>query len=143
MLQGRKIPFVKDVKYLGLIFYRIVTWRVHTETVPTKAFRKFIRLYPILKTERLSTNTELNLHEALIMSERTYACLSWEFAADNHLLKLQRLQNRVLRTISNLPRHTVTHDLHRAFKISHVYDYVTKMCMKQEEAIQNHDNINV
>jgi hypothetical protein len=29
----------------------------------------------------------------------TYACPGWEFAADNHLLKLQRLQNKVLRTL--------------------------------------------
>jgi hypothetical protein len=28
----------------------------------------------------------------------TYACPAWEFAADTYLLKLQRLQNKVLRT---------------------------------------------
>jgi hypothetical protein len=26
----------------------------------------------------------------------TYACPAWEFAAESHLLKLQRLQNKVL-----------------------------------------------
>jgi hypothetical protein len=31
-----------------------------------------------------------------------YACPAWEFAAEIHLLKLQRLQNKVLRTIGNL-----------------------------------------
>jgi hypothetical protein len=31
----------------------------------------------------------------------TYACRAWEFAAGNRLLKLQRLQNKVLRTIGN------------------------------------------
>jgi hypothetical protein len=36
----------------------------------------------------------------------TYACPAWEFAADNHLLKLQRLQNKLLRTIGNFPRRT-------------------------------------
>jgi hypothetical protein len=48
----------------------------------------------------------------------TYACLSWEFAADSYLLKLQRLQNIVLPTTGNLPRRTPTRDLHVAFKIS-------------------------
>jgi hypothetical protein len=37
----------------------------------------------------------------------TCACSAWEFAAENHLLKLQRLQNKVLRTISNLARLTL------------------------------------
>jgi hypothetical protein len=32
----------------------------------------------------------------------TYACPAWEFAAEFHLLKLQRLQNKVLRTIGSL-----------------------------------------
>jgi hypothetical protein len=31
----------------------------------------------------------------------TYDCPAWEFAAETQLLKLQRVQNRVLRTIAN------------------------------------------
>jgi hypothetical protein len=42
----------------------------------------------------------------------TYACPAWEFAADTYLLKLQRLQYKVLRTIGNFPRHTPVRDLH-------------------------------
>jgi len=36
----------------------------------------------------------------------TYACPAREFAADRYLLKLQRLQNKILYTIDNLPRRT-------------------------------------
>jgi hypothetical protein len=42
----------------------------------------------------------------------TYASPDWEFAADIHLMKLQRLQNKVLRTIGNYPRRTPVRDLH-------------------------------
>jgi hypothetical protein len=45
----------------------------------------------------------------------TNACPAWEFAAESHLLKLQRLQNKVLRTIGNFPRRTPVHDMHEAF----------------------------
>jgi hypothetical protein len=69
----------------------------------------------------------------------TYASPAWEFAADTHLLKLQRLQNKVLRTIGKLP----IRDLHLAFQIPYVYDYITKLCRQQAEVIQNHDNENV
>jgi len=72
-----------------------------------------------------------------------YACPAWKFAADSHLLKLQRLQNRVLRTTGNLPRHTPTRALHLAFQMPNVYEYITKTCRKQAEVIQNHDNENV
>jgi hypothetical protein len=81
--------------------------------------------------------------KALIRSVMTYACPAWEFAAESHLLKLQRLQNRVLRTIGNHPRSTSVRDLRVAFKIPYVYDYITKLCRQQAEVIQNHDNENV
>jgi hypothetical protein len=73
----------------------------------------------------------------------TYACPAWKFAADNHLLKLQCLQNKVIRTIGNFPRRTRVHDLHMAFKLLYVYDYITKLCRQQAEVIQNHENENV
>jgi len=70
----------------------------------------------------------------------TYACPDCEFAAYRYLLKLQRLQNRVLRTIGNYTRRTPTHDLHMMFKIPYVYDFITKLCRLQTKVIQNHEN---
>jgi hypothetical protein len=72
-----------------------------------------------------------------------YACPAWEFAADTHLLKLQRLQNRVLRSIGNFPWPTPVRELHKAFSIPYVYDYMTKLSRQQAEVIQNHENTNV
>jgi hypothetical protein len=73
----------------------------------------------------------------------TYASPAWEFAAHIHLMKLQRLLNKVLRTIGNYPRRTPVRDLHLAFQIPFVYDYITTLCRQQGEVIQNHDNENV
>jgi hypothetical protein len=73
----------------------------------------------------------------------TYDSPTWEFAADTHLMKLQRLQNRVLRTIGNLDRSTPVRDLHFAFKIPYVYDYITKLCRRQAEIILNHEHPNI
>jgi hypothetical protein len=70
-------------------------------------------------------------------------CCAWESAADTNLIKLQRLQNKVLRTIGNYPRRTPIHELHLAFHIPFVYDYITQLCRQQAEVIQNHDNENV
>jgi hypothetical protein len=56
----------------------------------------------------------------------TYAKPAWESAAVTHLIKLQRLQNKVLRTIGNFPRRTPVRELHVAFNIPYAYDYVTK-----------------
>jgi hypothetical protein len=65
------------------------------------------------------------------------------FAAVSHLLKLQGLQNKVLRTIGSFPRRTSVRDMHVAFQIPYVYDYITQTCRQQAELIQNHENENV
>jgi hypothetical protein len=65
------------------------------------------------------------------------------FAADNHLLKLQRLQSEVLFTIGNLSKRTPIRDLHMPFKLPYIYVYITKLCIQQPEVIQNHENANV
>jgi hypothetical protein len=56
---------------------------------------------------------------------------------------LQRLQNRVLHAIGDLDRRTPVRDLHLAFKTPYVYDYITKLCRRQAEVIENHPNPNV
>jgi hypothetical protein len=87
-LNGRNIPFVNSVKYLGAIFDKKMSWRLHIEMNEAKAFRTFIIIYSIFKSERLSADLKLTLHKALIRSVMTYACPAWKFAAESHLLKL-------------------------------------------------------
>jgi hypothetical protein len=135
-INGQNIQFVNNVKYLGVIFDRKITWGLHIKTIETKAFRAF-------KSEHLRANIKLTLYKALIQSIMTYASLAWEFAANTHLLKLQRLQNKVLRIIGNFPRRTPVRELHKAFNIPYIYDYVTKLCRQQAQVIQNHKNVNV
>jgi hypothetical protein len=69
----------------------------------------------------------------------TYACPVWEFEAEIHILKLQRLQNGGFAP-SAISQDTSIRNMHVAFQIPYVYDYVTKLCRKQAEVIQNHEN---
>jgi hypothetical protein len=73
----------------------------------------------------------------------TYASPSWEIAADTHLIKLERLQNKVPRTTGNYPRRTPVLDLHMALKPPYVYAYITKLCRQQAKVIQIHDIENI
>jgi hypothetical protein len=73
----------------------------------------------------------------------TYACTTWENVADAHLLKLQHLQNSILCATENLDRSTPVCELHMAFKIPYVYNYITKLCRTPAEIILNHVNPNV
>jgi hypothetical protein len=143
MLNGWNIPLVNDVKYLGIIFDKRMTWRLYIEMIKAKTFRILITICSLFKSERLSANIKLALHTALVRSVMTYAYPTWDFVAEAHLLKLQCLQNKFLPTTDNFPRRTVVYDMHLTFQILYVYDYITKSCRQQAEVIQNHDNENV
>jgi CRISPR/Cas system-associated endoribonuclease Cas2 len=120
-----------------------MTLRLHIEKIAAKALGRYIRTYSIFKSKHLSASIKLIIYRALIRSIMTYACPTWEFAADTHLMKLQRVQNSVFRAISNLDRRTLVRDLQLAFKIPCVYDYITKLCRRQAEVILNYENPNV
>jgi hypothetical protein len=76
-LKGRNITFVKEVKYLCVIFDSKVTWRQHIDLIVTKALRTYIRFYSLLKSDQLSAKSKLTLYKALMRSKMTYACPSW------------------------------------------------------------------
>jgi hypothetical protein len=46
----------------------------------------------------------------------------------------------ITRIIQLFPRRTPIRDLHMAFKLPYIYDYITKLCRQQAEVIQNHEN---
>jgi hypothetical protein len=70
----------------------------------------------------------------------TYACPAWGLAIDTYLLKSQRQQNEVLRITGNIPKCTPVGDLHTAFNLPYIYDYIIKLCRQHAEVIQNHEN---
>jgi hypothetical protein len=91
-------------------------------------------------------------YRAPIRSVITYACPTLEYAVDAHLLKLQRLQNRVLRATGSFHRHTPVRKLRMAFNIPYIYDNMTipyiydnmtKLCRTQTEVILSDVNPNV
>jgi hypothetical protein len=103
-----------------------------------KAFGTFIRIYSLFKSEHLSANIILTLHEALIRPIITYAYPVRELVADTHLLQLQRMRTKVLLIIENFPTFTPVHDLHTAFNIPYVYHYET-IAQETSRSHTNHE----
>jgi hypothetical protein len=66
----------------------------------------------------------------------TYAFRAWELLADTYLLKLQWMQNKVLRNTGNFQKRKPVYDLHTTYNILYVYDYITKLCKQQAEVMR-------
>jgi hypothetical protein len=108
-----------------------------------QCLRIFINIELTLKSGCLRVDKKLTLYKALTTSILTYARSAWEFVVDSYHSKLQRLQNKVLRTTGNLPRRTLTWDLHMAFWIPYIHDFVIKLCRQQVTVTLNQENVNI
>jgi hypothetical protein len=74
----------------------------------------------------------------------TYACPAEELVADTYLLKLQGMQNKVLRSIGNVPWRTAVRNMRTALNIMYVRNaYITKLSGRKAEVIKNHENEHV
>jgi hypothetical protein len=85
--------YLVHVKYVSVILYERITWRVHVKITEAKGHRTFIRGYSQFKNENLSADIKVTVHKALIRTVMTCACPAWEFEAGAHLLRLQHLEN--------------------------------------------------
>jgi hypothetical protein len=116
-LNGRDIPSVNNKTYLGATFNTRTTRRHHIERTMGKSFCKYIRTYCLSNNGSLSRNIKRTSYRVLIKSVMNYACPSWEYVADAHLLHLQSLQSRVLHSLESLDKCTPDCELHVPFKI--------------------------
>jgi hypothetical protein len=53
-----------SVKYIGVIFDKKITWRLHSETFETKTFRIFVGVYSLFKSDR-GTNIKFTHYNVL------------------------------------------------------------------------------
>jgi hypothetical protein len=133
-LNGRDVPFANSVTYLGVTFDRRRTpYRKHCSQ----------GLALVFKSGRWSKYIKLTLYKTVIRSVITCTCPILEYAVDAHLLKLQRLQNTIIRAVWNFDRRTAVRELHVAFKIPYVYDCTTELCRTKSDVTINHVNPNV
>jgi hypothetical protein len=143
--ESHLIPFVNSVKYLSVIFDKRVTWRLHIGMIEAKAFRTFIRIYSLFKCERLSTNNKRTIQKALFRSiwlmlvppgslQQTtiyWNCSARQKKSSRHYLKFSKVHIG--------PR--FAHGFQTSLHIP--YGYITKLCRKLSEVIQNNENANV
>jgi hypothetical protein len=107
--------------------------------IEANAFRTFIKIHSLFRSELLSTNIKVTYQKGLVRSVLPHQ----RIRTDTYVLKWQRRQNDVLRITGNFARCVSAHDLHMAIVLPHIYDYITKLCRQQAEVIRNHDNEHV
>ena len=77
-LQGKVLKCAEEVRILGVILDKILTFQSHIETVERKASKALGALMVVGKTEKITTANMINLYKSMVVPHMEYAisCLA-------------------------------------------------------------------
>lgn len=103
----------------------------HVNSTLLKTNKCFRALYSMLsKKAQLSTSNKTLIYIAVIRPILAYGAPIWSSAARTHIQKLNNVQNKITKTINNLPRRTPTFMLERLTNIQSLNEYLDSLNTK-------------
>ena len=108
-LCGKELEFQNNVRFLGIIFDRYLSWDDHINFVIGRC-EKDINLIRAIKGQEWGANKKclFTVYNALIKSKIQYGLLVYGSANKSKIKKLQVLQNRAIKVILGVPAYTRT-----------------------------------
>jgi len=119
------IPMRSTVKYLGLYLDQRLTWSTHIKTKRLHLNLKLRSMNWLLgRKSQLSLANKLLLYKCVLKPVWTYGVQLWGCAKPSHTQIIQRLQSKILRSITDAPWYvsnlTLHHDLHIPFVVTEI-----------------------
>ncbi|GBL84370.1 RNA-directed DNA polymerase from mobile element jockey [Araneus ventricosus] len=140
-LFGTPIPWKNEVKYLGVTLDRGLTFKSHIDRIREKFNDSFRRQYSLIcRNSKLSLNNKLLIYLAYLRPILAYASPVWACTAKTHLHKLEVLENKTIRMITNARWYHRNNDLKIALNIPSLKEFILKLARKFFNNIQNIDN---
>ncbi|GBO30595.1 hypothetical protein AVEN_201570-1 [Araneus ventricosus] len=97
-------------------------------------------IFPHMASSRLSLNNKLLIYLAYLRPILAYASPVWACTAKMHLHKLEVLENKTIRMITNARWYQRNIDLRLALKIPSLKEFIQNLARKFFSNIQNIDN---
>lgn len=135
------LPQHQNVKYLGLHLDRRLTWKKHIETKRQQIKLRCVKMnWLIGKHSNLSLDCKVLLYKMVLKPIWTYGIQLWGSACASNIIKLQRVQSRILRTMVNAPWYVRNTNLHRDLHIETVADTIQQYSRKYQLKLEQHPN---
>lgn len=137
----KSIPWSSDAKYLGLHIDRKLTWNKHTNEIKKTGLTAISKLWSLLSSNFLNLESKRIIYISVIRPALTYAIATWGHAADVHINKIQVIQNKILRIITQAPWFVSNQQLHRDLQIPSIRKFTKEIAKKLFLQVENHENI--
>lgn len=145
-INGTNICWSNEIKYLGMVLDKRLTFKNHFSYVTEKA-EKIIRiLYGLInRKSKLKTKIKKTIYVTIIRPLLLYGCEVWRSVATSNIKKLQLVQNKILKLVYNKPRYYSTARLHRLSEIPlisqqiniKINKFISRCTMADNEIINN------
>lgn len=145
-LGGCSIEWSNEVTYLGLDFDSKLIYRSHVQKLANRSTVMIRSLYPLInRRSKLNQKNRLAVFKQIFRPVIDYASPIWKSCAKTHRLRIQRIQNKILKMILKLPTHTSTVTVHRLAGVEMLDDrlnrinnnFTTRCIYSNIEIVQN------
>lgn len=135
------LPHTDIVRYLGLHLDRRLTWQTHIKKKRDQMILKFRNLSWIMgRNSTLSMDNRLLIYKAILKPIWMYGVQLWGCASDSNISTLQRAQNMMLKSISNVPWFITNTEVHEHLQMSTVKEEIRLTAAKYMKRIAYHPN---
>jgi hypothetical protein len=122
------IPTRTNFKYLGLHLDQRLTWSTHIKTKRLHLNLKLRGIYWLLgRKSQLSLANKLLLYKCVLKPVWTYGSQLWGCAKSSHTKIIQRLQSKILRSITNVPWYVSNFILYNDLRIPFVATEINRL----------------
>ena len=113
-LDDVQLQWCDEIKYLGLIMDKKLTWRRHIRNKVEKVNGVITNLIPIIgRRSKTSYSTKKLIIQSVIRPILNYGSTVWGYAAKTHINRIVSTENKTLRMSVNAPWYVRNVDIHR------------------------------
>lgn len=141
LIDDKEIRNDTKVKYLGMCIDRKINWKEHILQKKKEAHHRFGQLYWLLcKRSKLSIQTKLLIYKSIIVPIWSYGIEIWGTTCKSNVNIIQRLQNKILRTIVNARWYIPNDNLHKDLNVETVEQLMKRRSQSHLFRLQIHTN---
>ncbi|GFS71712.1 RNA-directed DNA polymerase from mobile element jockey [Trichonephila clavipes] len=135
------IQWVSVVKYLGLFIESRLTFKKHIGYLAEKFWgRIHLAISLVGRRSPLSLENKVILYKKILRPVITYGSPVWGAAAATHMKKIQVIQNKILRVMTNAPWYIRNDVIHNDLHMEPISNYITKLSRNILKSMESHDN---
>ncbi|GFS93674.1 RNA-directed DNA polymerase from mobile element jockey [Trichonephila clavipes] len=135
------IQWVPVVKYLGLHIDSRLTFKKHIDYLSEKFWGRIsLAISLVGRRSPLSLENKVILYKQILRPVITYGSPVWGAAAATHMKKIQVIQNKILRVMTNAPWYVRNDVIHNDLQMEPIANYITKLSRNVFKSIESHDN---